>query len=292
MTTAVSLLYPDAFLSPLAIDEAVHRALDEDLGRAGDITSIATVPEATPARAIMVARQAGVIAGLPLAVATFQKLSPEIRIEPHARDGERVEKGKKVMTIVGPARAMLTGERTALNFVGRLSGVATLTAGYVQHTAGSRMRICCTRKTTPGLRALEKYAIRCGGGFNHRFGLDDAILIKDNHIAVAGGITAVLERARAATGHLVKVEIEVDTLDQLREVLDTGLADVVLLDNMDIGTLKEAVNVAAGRVVLEASGGLTFGSIAEIAATGVDYASSGALTHSAPNFDVALDIKT
>jgi nicotinate-nucleotide pyrophosphorylase (carboxylating) len=152
------------------------------------------------------------------------------------------------------------------------------------------MRICCTRKTTPGLRALEKYAIRCGGGFNHRFGLDDAILIKDNHIAVAGGVRPVLERARSLTGHLVKVEIEVDTLDQLRDVLDTGLADVVLLDNMDIATLKEAVKLANGRVVLEASGGLTFASIAAIAATGVDYASSGALTHSAPNFDIALDI--
>jgi nicotinate-nucleotide pyrophosphorylase (carboxylating) len=291
MTIPVSLLYPEAFLSPLAIDEAVHRALDEDLGRAGDVTSLATVPETTPARAIMVARQAGVIAGLPLAVATFQKLSPEVRIEPHVRDGARVEKGKKVMTIAGPARAVLTGERTALNFVGRLSGVATLTADYVRHTAGTNMRICCTRKTTPGLRALEKYAIRCGGGFNHRFGLDDAILIKDNHIAVAGGITAVLERARASTGHLVKVEIEVDTLDQLREVLDTGLADVVLLDNMDTATLKQAVKLADGRVVLEASGGLTFASIAGIAATGVDYASSGALTHSAPNFDVALDIE-
>jgi nicotinate-nucleotide pyrophosphorylase (carboxylating) len=284
-------LYPDAFLSPLAIDEAVHRALDEDLGRAGDITSIATVPEATPARAIMAARQAGVIAGLPLAVATFQKLSPEIRIEPHVRDGASVEKGMKVMTIAGPARTVLTGERTALNFVGRLSGIATVTADYVRHTAGTRMRICCTRKTTPGLRALEKYAIRCGGGFNHRFGLDDAILIKDNHIAVAGGVRLVLERARATTGHLVKVEIEVDTLDQLREVLDTGLADVVLLDNMDIATLREAVKLASGRVVLEASGGLTFSSIAAIAATGVDYASSGALTHSAPNFDVALDIE-
>ena len=202
-----------------------------------------------------------------------------------------VAKGMQVMTIAGPARAVLTGERTALNFVGRLSGIATLTADYVRHTAGTKMRICCTRKTTPGLRALEKYAVRCGGGFNHRFGLDDAILIKDNHIAVAGGVRPVLERARAITGHLVKVEIEVDTLDQLREVLDTGLADVVLLDNMDTATLSEAVKLANGRVVLEASGGVTLDSIAEIAATGVDYASSGALTHSAPNFDVALDIE-
>ena len=288
--TPASLLHPEAFLSPLAIDEAVHRALDEDLGRAGDVTSIATIPEDTPARAIMVARQAGVIAGLPLAVATFQKLSPDIRIEAHGRDGAVVAKGLHLLTIDGPARAVLTGERTALNFVGRLSGVATLTADYVRHTAGTKLRICCIRKTTPGLRALEKYAVRCGGGFNHRFGLDDAILIKDNHIAVAGGVRPVLERARKHIGHLVKVEIEVDTLDQLREVLDTGLADVVLLDNMDIPTLAEAVKLANGRVVLEASGGVTQSSIAKIAATGVDYASSGALTHSAPNFDCALDI--
>jgi nicotinate-nucleotide pyrophosphorylase (carboxylating) len=238
----------------------------------------------------MVARQCGVISGLPLAVATFRKLSPDIRIDAHVRDGAAVEKGKHVLTLSGPARAVLTAERTALNFVGRLSGVATLTSEYVRRTAGTKLRICCTRKTTPGLRALEKYAVRCGGGFNHRFGLDDAILIKDNHIAVAGGVTAVLQRARAFTGHLVKIEIEVDTLDQLREVLDTGLADVVLLDNMDTAKLTEAVNLAQGRVVLEASGGVTPDSIAKIAATGVDYVSSGALTHSAPNFDVALDI--
>jgi len=291
MTTPASLLNPDAFLSPLAIDEAVHRALDEDLGRAGDITSMATIPETTGAHAIMVARQAGRIAGLPLAVATFRKLWPEIKITAHVRDGASVAKGAHVLTIDGPARAVLTGERTALNFVGRLSGIATLTADYVRHTAGTRMRICCTRKTTPGLRALEKYAVRCGGGFNHRFGLDDAILIKDNHIAIAGGVKPVLERARENVGHLVKVEIEVDTLTQLREVLATGLADVVLLDNMDTATLTEAVKLTQGRAVLEASGGLTFDTIAAIAATGVDYASSGALTHSPPNFDVAIDIE-
>jgi nicotinate-nucleotide pyrophosphorylase (carboxylating) len=289
--TPASLLNPDAFLSPLAIDEAVHRALDEDLGRAGDVTSIATIPETTPARAIMIAREAGVIAGLPLAVATFQKLSPDIKIAPHVRDGAPVAKGTHVLTISGPARAVLTGERTALNFVGRLSGIASLTASYVRKTESTKTRITCTRKTTPGLRALEKYAVRCGGGFNHRFGLDDAILIKDNHIAVAGGIKPVLTRARGIAGHLVKIEIEVDTLDQLREVLATGLADVVLLDNMDTATLREAVALANGRVVLEASGGVTLGSIAEIAETGVDYISSGALTHSAPNFDVALDIE-
>jgi len=290
MTTTNSLLHPDAFLSPLAIDDAVARALEEDLGRAGDITSIATIPEATKAHAVMVARQAGVIAGLPLALAVFRKLCPEIQLQAYVRDGAAVAAGVHLMTISGPARAVLSSERTALNFVGRLSGIATLTSNYVRRTAGTRLRICCTRKTTPGLRALEKYAVRCGGGFNHRFGLDDAILIKDNHIAVAGGIRPVLERARAHAGHLVKVEIEVDTLPQLREVLDTGLADAVLLDNMDIATLSETVAMARGRVVLEASGGVTLNSIAEIAATGVDYVSSGALTHSATNFDVALDI--
>jgi nicotinate-nucleotide pyrophosphorylase (carboxylating) len=290
MTTTTSLLHPDAFLSPLAIDEAATRALEEDLGRAGDVTSIATIPEPTKAHAVMVARQAGVIAGLPLALAVFRKLCAEVQLQAYVRDGAAVAAGVHLMTISGPARAVLSGERTALNFVGRLSGIATLTSTHVRKTAGTRLRICCTRKTTPGLRALEKYAVRCGGGFNHRFGLDDAILIKDNHIAVAGGIKPVLERARAHAGHLVSIEIEVDTLAQLREVLDTGLADAVLLDNMDIATLSEAVKMARGRVVLEASGGVTLNSIAEIAATGVDYVSSGALTHSAPNFDVALDI--
>jgi nicotinate-nucleotide pyrophosphorylase (carboxylating) len=290
MTTPASLLHPEAFLSPLAIDQAVYRALDEDLGSAGDITSIATIPETAQAHAVLIARQAGVIAGLPLAVATFQKLSPDLNIRAHVRDGANVAQGLPVLTISGPARAVLAGERTALNFVGRLSGIATLTSDYVRRAAGTNLRICCTRKTTPGLRALEKYAVRCGGGFNHRFGLDDAILIKDNHVAVAGGITPVLQRARAHAGHLVKIEIEVDTLKQLREVLDTGLADAVLLDNMDIATLTEAVKLAKGRVVLEASGGVTLASIAKIAAAGVDYISSGALTHSAPNFDVAIDI--
>ncbi|MCP9627519.1 carboxylating nicotinate-nucleotide diphosphorylase [Rhodopseudomonas palustris] len=285
-----ALLHPDAFLSPLAIADAVRRALDEDLGRAGDITSLATIPETTQAHAIMVARQAGVIAGLPLAIEALNQLSADVAITAHVRDGETVAAGVHLLTLSGPARAILTAERTALNFVGRLSGIATLTADYVRHTAGTKLRVCCTRKTTPGLRALEKYAVRCGGGFNHRFGLDDAVLIKDNHIAVAGGIRPVLEAARAKIGHLVKVEIEVDTLDQLQEVLDSGLADVVLLDNMDLDTLARAVAMSAGRVVLEASGGVTLDSIRAIADTGVDYVSSGALTHSAPNFDVALDI--
>jgi nicotinate-nucleotide pyrophosphorylase (carboxylating) len=288
--TPQSLQHPEAFLSPLVIEDAVRRALDEDLGRAGDITSTATIGEDIQAHAVLVARQAGVIAGLPLALATFQLLSKELRIEAHARDGASVAKGVNLLTISGPARAILSAERTALNFVGRLSGVATLTERYVRHTAGTAMRICCTRKTTPGLRALEKYAVRCGGGFNHRFGLDDAVLIKDNHIAVAGGVRPVLERARAVVGHLVKIEIEVDTLAQLEDVLNTGLADVALLDNMDIATLEKAVTLANKRIVLEASGGVTEASVAAIARTGVDYASSGALTHSAPNFDVALDI--
>jgi nicotinate-nucleotide pyrophosphorylase (carboxylating) len=285
-----NLMHPDAFLSPLAIEDAVRRALDEDLGRAGDITSNATIPETARARAVMLARQSGVIAGLPLAAATFRVLSADIGIEAHVRDGAAVAEGEPLLTITGPARAILAAERTALNFVGRLSGVATLTSDYVRHTAGTHLRICCTRKTTPGLRALEKYAVRCGGGFNHRYGLDDAILIKDNHLAVAGGVKAALERAAQHAGHLVTIEIEVDTLAQLGEVLETGLADVVLLDNMEPSELAEAARLANGRVVLEASGGVTEETIAEIARTGVDYASSGALTHSAPNFDVALDI--
>jgi nicotinate-nucleotide pyrophosphorylase (carboxylating) len=285
------LLFPSGFLSPLEIDEAVSRALAEDLGRAGDITSIATVPVGTQARTALVARKAGTIAGLPLVAACFRRLSPEIEIVPQARDGDTVAAKAVLMRINGDARAVLSAERVALNFVGHLSGIATATNAFVRAAGGGRTRICCTRKTTPGLRALEKYAVRCGGGFNHRFGLDDAILIKDNHIAVAGGIRAVLERARAAAGHLVKIEIEVDSLAQLQEVLDCGLADVVLLDNFDIASMRKAVATVAGRLVIEASGGITLDSIAEIAATGVDYASSGALTHSAPALDVGLDIE-
>src|SRR6267142_3474536 len=285
-----SLLCPDAFLSPLEIDDVVTRALAEDLGRAGDVTSIATIPEDATAHAIVVARKAGVIAGLPLVAAAFRKLAPEVAITPHARDGASVATKTALMHVTGPARAVLAAERVALNLLGHLSGVATATREFVRRVKGTRTRICCTRKTTPGLRALEKYAVRCGGGFNHRVGLDDAMLIKDNHIAVAGGVRPVLERARSHVGHLVKIEIEVDTLDQLREVLDTGLADVVLLDNMAMADLTEAVKLADGRVVLEASGGVTLDSIAKIAATGVNYVSCGALTHSAPNFDVALDI--
>jgi len=285
-----SLLCPDAFLSPLAIDEAVTRALAEDLGRAGDVTSIATIPEATPGRGLVVARKAGVIAGLPLVEAAFRQLAPDVDIAAHVRDGAAVEAKATLMTVAGPARAILAGERVALNFLGHLSGIASATAAFVRLIAHTKTRVTCTRKTTPGLRALEKYAVRCGGGFNHRFGLDDAMLIKDNHIAVAGSIRAVLERARAVAGHLVKIEIEVDSLDQLREVIDAGGADVVLLDNMDATTLRRAVEMVGGRLVTEASGGITLDTVAALAEAGVDYVSSGSITHSAPNLDVALDI--
>src|SRR5215468_8787545 len=286
-----SLLCPDAFLSPLEIDATVTRALAEDLGRAGDITATATIPADTPARAIVLARAAGVISGLPFVAAAFAKLAPEIEIAADTRDGSAVAAKTALMTVAGPARAVLSAERVALNLLGHLSGVATATHEFVRRVAGTRTRICCTRKTTPGLRALEKYAVRCGGGFNHRFGLDDAMLIKDNHIAVAGGIRAVLERARASAGHLVKIEIEVDGLEQLGEVLAVGLADAVLLDNMNVADMNKAVAMVGGRFPLEASGGITLESIGAVASTGVDYASSGWITHSAPNLDVALDIE-
>ena len=287
----MSLLRSDAFLSPLAIEAAVMHALEEDLGRTGDITSIATVPEDTTGRALLVARQAGVIAGLPLVVAAFRRLSPQIEIAPQARDGAAIKAGTKLMTISGNARAILGAERVALNFLGHLSGIATATAAFVERIAHTKARVICTRKTTPGLRALEKYAVRCGGGYNHRFGLDDAMLIKDNHIAVAGGIKAVLTGAKQAAGHLVEIEIEVDSLDQLKEVLDVGIADVVMIDNFDLDSMRKAVAMAAGRLVIEASGGITLDSAAAIAETGVDYLSSGALTHSVRNLDVGLDIE-
>jgi nicotinate-nucleotide pyrophosphorylase (carboxylating) len=286
-----SLLCSDAFLSPLEIDAAVLRALAEDLGRAGDVTSTATVPDGTRGRAIVVARQAGTISGLPLVEAAMRKLDPAISIRADKRDGDAVAAKTTLLTIEGGARALLGAERAALNFLGHLSGIATATASFAKLVAHTRARVCCTRKTTPGLRSLQKYAVRCGGGFNHRFGLDDAILIKDNHIAIAGGISAVLKRAKAVAGHLVKIEIEVDTLDQLREVLAVGGADVALLDNMEPAMLRQAVAMVAGRLVLEASGGITHETAAAVAETGVDYLSSGAITHSAPNLDVALDIE-
>jgi nicotinate-nucleotide pyrophosphorylase (carboxylating) len=228
---------------------------------------------------------------LPLVAATLRKLAPDIEITPPVRDGAAVAAKAPLMKITGDARPVLAAERTALNFLGHLSGVATATAEFVGRVAHTKTRVCCTRKTTPGLRALEKYAVRCGGGFNHRFGLDDAILIKDNHIGVAGGIKPVLERARAKAGHLVKIEIEVDSLEQLQEVLDIGLADVVLLDNFDVASMRQAVAMVQGRLVIEASGGITLDTVAAIAETGVDYVSSGALTHSAQNLDVAFDIE-
>jgi nicotinate-nucleotide pyrophosphorylase (carboxylating) len=286
-----SLLCPDAFLSPLEIDDAVTRALAEDLGRAGDVTSTAVVPENATARANVVARQAGTIAGLALVERTLRKLAPPAGVTARARDGDEVAAQSTLLVVEGPARAVLAAERAALNFVGSLSGVATATREFVRRVAHTRTRVCCTRKTTPGMRALQKYAVRCGGGFNHRFGLDDAVLIKDNHIAIAGGIAAVLERARAAVGHLVKIEIEVDSLAQLHEVLAAGGADVVLLDNMDVPTLGRAVELVGGRLVTEASGGVTLDTVGRIAETGVDYVSSGALTHSAPSLDVALDVE-
>jgi nicotinate-nucleotide pyrophosphorylase (carboxylating) len=284
------LLAPGAFLSPLVVEDAIRAALNEDLGRAGDITSAATIPENRKATAKLVARKPGVIAGLACAAEAFRQLDPNISFQARTRDGERAAARQPLAEIAGDARAILSAERVALNFMTHLSGIATLTAAYAAKIAHTRAKIIDTRKTTPGLRALEKYAVRCGGGVNHRIGLDDAVLIKDNHIAVAGGIAPVLKAARAAVGHLVKIEIEVDTLDQLREVLDTGLADVVMLDNMSLPMLREAVQINNKRVVLEVSGGVTLASVADIAQTGVDYASSGALTHSAPNFDVALDI--
>jgi nicotinate-nucleotide pyrophosphorylase (carboxylating) len=287
----MSFLCPDAFLSPLAIDEAVTRALAEDLGSAGDVTSIATIPEGTRGSAVMKAREAGVIAGLAVAEAVFRKLDPSVEIAGHLRDGAAVQAKTVLMSISGDARALLSAERTALNFVGHLSGIASAAAEFVRLVAHTKARVCCTRKTTPGLRALQKYAVRCGGGYNHRFGLDDAILIKDNHIAVAGGVRAVLERAKAAAGHLVKIEIEVDTLEQLKTVLEVGLADAVLLDNMSPATMKQAVAMVAGRLTIEASGGITHASAAAIAESGVDYLSSGAITHSSPNLDVGLDIE-
>src|SRR5258708_42259 len=286
-----ALLCPDAFLSPLEIDDVVTRALAEDLGRAGDVTSTATIPDTAQARAIVVTRKDGTIAGLPMVAAAFRKLAPDVEITAHARDGAQVAAKAPLMHVVGPARAVLAAERVALNLLGHLSGVATATNEFVRRIKGSRTRICCTRKTTPGLRSLAKYAVRCGGGFNHRFGLDDAMLLKDNHTARAGGIGAVLERARACAGHLVKIEIEVDGLDQLVEVLAVGLADAVLLDNMNVADMSKAVAMVGGRFPLEASGGITLESIEAVASTGVDYASSGWITHSAPNLDVALDIE-
>lgn len=282
-------------ISPLPahlVTEAVARALAEDLGLAGDITSLATIPAERTARLAMVARKPGVIAGLALAVEAFRQVEPGIKVTLHKQDGDALRPKDVVLTAEGNARAILAGERAALNFVGRMSGIATLTAEYVKRIAGTRASIVCTRKTTPGLRAFEKHAVLAGGGRNHRFGLFDAVLIKDNHVAVAGGIVPALRAAKAHAGHLVKIEIEVDSLAQLDEVIAEG-ADVVLLDNMDAAMLAAAVNrVKAKRPTLltEASGGVNLETVAGIAKAGVDLISVGALTHSAPVLDLGLDI--
>jgi nicotinate-nucleotide pyrophosphorylase (carboxylating) len=276
-------------LYPLLYEPLVRRALEEDLGRAGDLTSDAILPVDLMAEARVVARAAGRIAGLPASLSAFRLLDVAIRIEEHAADGQDVEAGALLATVQGPARSLLSAERTALNLLGRLCGIATATRDLQALVSPHGAHIVCTRKTTPGLRALEKYAVRCGGGQNHRFGLDDAVLIKDNHIALAGGIRPAVERARRGVGHLVKIEVEVDSLDQLREALDLG-ADVVLLDNMPLDTLREAVALAQGRAITEASGGINPKTAAAIAATGVNLLSMGWLTHSAPSLDVALDV--
>lgn len=278
------------FLNPLLIEEAVRRALEEDLGRAGDITTQATISASHSATLVITSREDGVIAGLPVAESAFHTIAQGVRFTPRIGDGTWVKKGEVIAEVEGSARAILSAERVALNFLGRMSGIATLTRHFVEAVAGTEAKIVCTRKTTPGLRAFEKYAVRCGGGSNHRYGLDDAMLIKDNHIAVAGSIKAALQAAKAAAGHLVKVEIEVDTLAQLHEVLAEG-ADVVLLDNMDITTLKQAVDLVEGAMLTEASGGVTLDTVAAIAATGVDMISVGALTHSPRVLDLGLDIK-
>lgn len=277
-------------LNPLIVTRAVEDALLEDLGRAGDVTTYATIPESARAKAVMAARGPGVVAGIDLALAAFRALDPALTVTVHLRDGARLNRGDTILTVEGSARAILTAERVALNFTGRLSGIASLTALYAVEVAHTQAHICCTRKTTPGLRVFEKHAVRCGGGMNHRFGLDDAVLIKDNHIAVAGGVVPALRSAKATVGHLVKIEIEVDTLDQLDEVLAEG-ADAVLLDNMDTTSLSEAVRRIDGRMVAEASGGVTLNTVKAIAETGVDMISVGALTHSAPCLDLGLDIQ-
>ncbi len=275
-------------LSDLLIEPLVRAALVEDLGRAGDVTTDAIVPAACVWRATMVARQAGVVAGLDLARLAFHLCDKNIAFDVRIPDGSPVAPGAVIATVEGSARAMLAAERTALNFLGHLSGIATATRALVEAARPHKARICDTRKTTPGLRAIEKYAVRAGGGSNHRFGLDDAILIKDNHIAVAGGVRPAVERARAAAGHLVKIELEVDSLDQLAEAMDLPI-DAVLLDNMDPATLAEAVRRVNGRFITEASGGVTLATVPAIAATGVDRISCGWLTHSAPVLDIGLD---
>jgi nicotinate-nucleotide pyrophosphorylase (carboxylating) len=277
-------------LPPIMIEPLVRMALLEDLGRAGDLTSDAIVPVDHRATTLLVARQTGVVAGLDLARLAFQLIDPAIEMRLERNDGTVLAPGDVIASITGPARGILTSERIALNFLCRMSGIATATASVVEAVSGTKAKVVCTRKTTPGLRAIEKYAVRVGGGANHRFGLDDAVLIKDNHIAIAGSIAEALRRARIGVGHLVKIELEVDTLDQLREALNHGV-DAVLLDNMDTATLTEAVAMVAGRAITEASGRITPATAPQIAATGVDLISIGWLTHSISVLDIGLDFK-
>ncbi|MGE4064723.1 MAG: carboxylating nicotinate-nucleotide diphosphorylase [Rhodospirillaceae bacterium] len=273
------------------IDELIRTALDEDLETGGDITTSATVPADRMASAVIAARKAGVIAGSPIARRVFQLIDPELEVTERCHDSAAVAPGDVVLELQGSAASILIGERVALNFLGHLSGVATATAALVAAVAHTRAKICCTRKTTPGLRALEKYAVRCGGGVNHRMGLYDAILIKDNHIAAAGGVAASIRAARAAVGQGVKLEVEVDTLDQLDEALREGV-DQILLDNMTPAQLAEAVRRVNGRAITEASGSITAATAGAIAESGVDLLSVGWITHSAPCLDLGLDFKS
>ncbi len=281
----------DAGLPDILIEPLVRAALLEDLGRAGDITTDAIVPADLAGTAVMAARVAGVVAGLRPAALAFRLLDPEITIEIVKPDGSKVRPGDVVMRVSGSARALLSAERIALNFACSLSGVATATAELVTAAAGWPARITCTRKTTPGLRALQKAAVRAGGGANHRFGLDDAVLIKDNHVALAGGVVPAIERVRAHVGHLVKIEVEVDTLQQLEEAM-TARPDAVLLDNMTPAQLAEAVKLIDRRAIAEASGSITAATVRAVAESGVDLISAGWLTHSAKSLDLGLDIET
>jgi nicotinate-nucleotide pyrophosphorylase (carboxylating) len=275
-------------LPQLIIEPLVRRALLEDLGGAGDITTDAIVPADAHAESALVARKPGVLAGLDFALTAFRLIDPTIAADIKCTDGSRLAAGDTIATLAGPARGILTAERSALNFLCHLSGVASATRRVADAIAGTKAAVVCTRKTMPGLRAAQKYAVRVGGGSNHRFGLDDAVLIKDNHIAIAGGIRPAVERARIRAGHMVKIELEVDTLAQLEEALALRI-DAVLLDNMDPPTLREAVAIVGGRVVTEASGGIRPDTAAAIAATGIDLLSIGWLTHSAPVLDIGLD---
>jgi nicotinate-nucleotide pyrophosphorylase (carboxylating) len=279
---------PSADLADVLIAPIVRAALAEDLGRAGDVTSQACIGAGAMMSAAFVARRAGVVAGLACARLALTLMDPDASFEVRRGDGEAVAAGETIALATAKARAVLSAERTALNLLGHLSGIATLTAAFVARTTGTKAVIVDTRKTTPGLRALEKHAVRCGGGANHRFGLDDAILIKDNHVSACGGVSEALRRVRAHAGHMVKIELEVDGLAQLREALEQA-PDVILLDNFALPQLREAVRLAQGRVLLEASGGVSLETVAEIARTGVDLISVGAITHSAPVLDIGLD---